>query len=51
MNDKIYMKELQHWDSEKFITFDMLKLTDEVIKVRSYYDSKHLSCLEGNLIN
>ena len=33
MNDKIYMKELQHWDCEKFITFDILELTDEVIKV------------------
>ena len=33
MKDKIYMKELQHWDGEKFITFDMLELTDETIKV------------------
>lgn len=33
MNDKIYMKELQYWNGERFITFDMLDLTENTIKV------------------
>lgn len=33
MNDKIYMKELQHWDGEKFITFDMLEMGKNTITV------------------
>lgn len=33
MNDRIYLKEFQLWDGEKFITFNMLDLSDKKIVV------------------
>ena len=33
MNEKTYLKEFEYWDGEKFITFDMLELTDNKIIV------------------
>ena len=33
MNEKNHLKEFEYWDGEKFITFDMLELTDNKIIV------------------
>ena len=33
MNDKIYMKEFQLWNGERFITFDLLEMSDKAIVV------------------
>lgn len=33
MNERFYLKEFQLWDGEKFITFNMLDLSDMKVKV------------------
>ncbi len=33
MNDKIYLKELKHWDGEKYVTLDMIGITEQTITV------------------
>ena len=40
MNDKIYMKEFQYWNGERFITFNMLDLSDMKVKVAVVNEGK-----------
>ena len=49
MNEKTYLKEFEYWDGEKFITFDMLELTDNKIIVAVTNQGK-ISYLEYDLL-
>lgn len=40
MNERFYLKEFQLWDGEKFITFNMLDLSDMKVKVAVVNEGK-----------
>lgn len=44
MNDKIYMKEFQYWNGERFITFDLLGMSDKAIVVAVTNEGKISVC-------
>jgi len=44
MNDKIYMKEFQYWNGERFITFDMLEMSDTAVVVAVTNEGKISVC-------
>ncbi|MBQ4444275.1 MAG: hypothetical protein II896_06455 [Clostridia bacterium] len=44
MNERIYMKEFQLWNGERFITFDLLEITDKAIVVAVTKEGKISVC-------